>query len=148
MCVSCAWVRVGVRMRPAARRELPQIELLINRPTSTWQSPHFSTTALTVSQILLIWQNPKIKQSPAIFRSAQACPWRPVPNASEQWVPDVWDGSSASANFVFRPAHAPAPDLGLLSGAQCAGLGLRDPGLPGLRLFVGPSHSAFWDSRG
>jgi hypothetical protein len=59
---------------------LSQIELLINRPTPTWQSLSFSTTVLTISQILLIWQNPKIKQSLTIFRSA--CLWSPVPGLS------------------------------------------------------------------
>lgn len=41
----------------------PQIKLLINRPTPTWQSLSFSITISTISQILLIWRNPKPKQS-------------------------------------------------------------------------------------
>lgn len=40
----------------------------------------------------------------------------------EQWVPDVWDGSPALAN-LSSSIHAPALDLGLLSGVIVQGRG-------------------------
>lgn len=124
----------------------PQIELLINSPTSTWQTPHFSITALPVSQILLIWQNPKIKQSPAIFRSA--CLWSPMACERERamgsgclgWVP-------STCQLVFlHPRSCPRswPSF----WGYCAGTGLRDPGLPGFRIFMSRSRSVLWDSCG
>ena len=62
--VTCVWTGVWLCVWVhACSSSPPQIELLINRPMLTWQSLHFSTAVSIISQILLIWQNPKIKQS-------------------------------------------------------------------------------------
>ena len=107
LCVS-VWVRACVH---TCSSSLPQIELLINRPAPTWQRLRFSTTVLIISPILLIWQNPKIKQSsttpPHLPLSMSLEPGALL----EQWVPHVWDVSPEPANLPFLPPITPALDL-------------------------------------
>lgn len=93
------------------RSPLPQIELLINRPTPTWQSLHFNKTVPTISQILLIWQNPKIKQSPPHLLLSRALESGPL---LKQWVPDVWDVFPELANLPSLPPYALALDIAFL----------------------------------
>lgn len=116
---------------------LPQIELLINRPTPTWQRLRFSTAVLIISPILLIWQNPKIKQSPHHPH--------PTPSSAQHvsgaWCP-AWSNGirmlgciSRACESAFPPSTHSCPGLGFLlasPGGWCAGPALRAPRAPAL----------------
>lgn len=120
---------------------LPQIELLINRPTPTWQTLHFSTTVLIVSQILLIWQNPKIKQSPNIFHSA--CLWSPVPCLSNGFRMFGMDSQSLPIHLPFSTRCCPGSRPCSWPLSVC---GTRIPLLDSLEpaCLGGLSHSTSW----
>ena len=89
----CAHRCVTLCVRAHLHSSWPQIELLINRPMPTWQSLSFSITISIISQILLIWQNPKTKQSspPSSAQPTEKLHSLEPGALFEQWVLDVWD---------------------------------------------------------
>ena len=115
----------------ACSSSLPQIELLINRPMLTWQSLHFSTAVSIISQILLIWHNPKIKQSSPYPPASLPLSLSLEPSTLlELWVPDIQDVSPEPTSLLFLFPQAPAlvtASSQPLPGVWCAGSGLPGP---------------------
>jgi len=97
----------------------------------TWQSLHFSTAVSIISQILLIWQNPKIKQSSPYPPSSLPLSLSLEPSTLlELWVLDIQDVSPEPTSLLFLFPKAPVlvtASSQPLPRVWCAGSGLPGP---------------------